>query len=155
MNNIDYHIINDSDKNLIETIAEWYLQEWNIPKATTFERLSNFLNDSIPFQILMSVNNIPIATGGIYKHVGLLDHQPQFKKYTPWLALVYTMPANRNKGYGALLCKEIETVAKELGLNELFLFTHTAESLYKRLDWQLLDRIELDGRSIVIMKKEL
>jgi GNAT superfamily N-acetyltransferase len=80
----------------------------------------------------MTLDNIPIATGRLYNHVGLLDKQPKFKIYKHWLALVYTVSEYRRKGYGALLCNYIQQHAKEMVLKEIFLFTHTAESLYKR-----------------------
>lgn len=58
----------------------------------------------------MTLDNKPIATGGLYNHVELKD---------------------------------------------IYLFTHTAESLYKRLAWQQLERLALGGKDIVVMKKEL
>ena len=54
-----------------------------------------------------------------------------------------------------MLCEAIEAHAKAIGLTELHLFTHTAESLYKRLSWQELERLTLRGREIVVMRKAL
>jgi GNAT superfamily N-acetyltransferase len=153
INEITYKNVTNADKKSIELIASWYLMEWNTPIEITIKQFSNFNVGNIPFQVLMLLDNEPIATGGIYNHVGLLDREPRFKIYNPWLALVYTTPENRGKGYGALLCKKIEALSKTIGLNEIFLFTHTAESLYKRLDWQEIERIELNGKNIVVMKK--
>ena len=93
----------------------------------------------------MTLDNIPIATGGLYNHVGLLDREPRLKIYKNWLALVYTKPDNRGKGLGALICGHIQDYSKDLGLKELYLFTHTAENLYKRLSWQQIERLALGG----------
>lgn len=153
--NIDYKRITAIDTELISLIADWYFDEWNIDKTATIERLSNFPDDGIPFQLAMTLNGSPIATGGVYHHVGLLDAVPRLKEFEPWLALVYTLPEHRGKGYGAMLCEEIQARAKTLGTKDLYLFTHTAESLYKRLGWEQLERIALKGKDIVIMKKEL
>jgi GNAT superfamily N-acetyltransferase len=155
MTNITFQRVIPQDKQLIDLISEWYLQEWNISKDRTFQNLSNLLNGGVPFQIIMTIDGLPIATGGIYIHVGLLDREPRFRVYSPWLALVFTTPAYRNLGYGTLLCENIQNVSKELGLREIFLFTHTAEKLYKRLDWQELERISLNNNEIVVMKKTL
>lgn len=152
---VNYQLVKSGDKQTIELIANWYVSEWNIPKEITIQKLSNFPDNGFPFQVLMTIDDIPVATGGIYDHVALLDREPRFKMYTPWLALVYTTNENRGKGYGALLCEKIQDMAKELGLKELFLFTHTAESLYKRLHWEQLERIEIGGKNIVVMKKQL
>jgi N-acetylglutamate synthase-like GNAT family acetyltransferase len=103
----------------------------------------------------MLLDGSPIATGGVYHHVGLLDAMPRLKEFQPWLALVYTLPEHRGKGYGASLCEEIQAQAKTMGTTDLFLFTYTAESLYKRLGWQQLERVELKGKDIAVMKREL
>ncbi len=153
--NISFQKITPDDQQLIELIADWYLQEWNIAKVQTIQKLASFPTDSIPLQILMTIDDLAIATGGIYHYVGLLDIESRFRIYRPWLALVYTIPAYRNLGYGALLCLKIQDVAKDLGLKEIFLFTHTAENLYKRLDWQELERLTLNDREIIVMKKKL
>lgn len=153
MDSIAYQIVKPSDKKLIELIANWYFKEWKIDTEKTIQRLSDFPIDGLPFQVIMKLNDIPIATGGIYHHVGLLDIEPRFKSLGPWLALVFTTNENRNKGYGALLCESIHKISKEHGFNEIFLFTHTAESLYKRLGWEQLERINLQDKDIAIMKK--
>ena len=141
------------DDEQIELIADWYLSEWNIPIQTTIEKTKRLSVDNYEFQILMTLDNKPIATGGLYTQVGLLDKEPRLKIYKNWLALVYTKPGYRGKGFGALLCKFIQNHAKVLGLKDIYLFTHTAENLYKQLGWKQLERIVLGGKDIVVMKK--
>lgn len=155
MTNISYQKVKPDDTIFIDLIADWYLSEWNIPAEATIQRLSNYETEGVPFQIVMTIENAPIGTGGLYSHVGLLDHEPKFKIYGPWLALVYVTHENRNKGYGALLCEEIQAIAKDLDTKAMFLFTDTAEALYKRLGWQQLERVNLQDRDIVVMKKEV
>jgi GNAT superfamily N-acetyltransferase len=155
MTDIKYQIVKPDDNKNIELIAEWYLNEWNIPIQTTIDKIKNLSTDNCEFQILMILGNKPIATGGLYNHVGLIDKEPRLKIFKNWLALVYTTPENRGKGLGALICRHIQTHSKDIGLNEIYLFTHTAENLYKRLEWQQLERIALGGKDIVVMKKEL
>jgi GNAT superfamily N-acetyltransferase len=155
MNKISFQLLTIHDKDTIRLIAEWYMSEWNIPVEKTIHDLSHLPVSGIPFQVIMLLDGNPIATGGLYHRVALLDREPTYKKYDPWLALVYTIPENRNKGYGALLCKEIQSMARALGHKEIFLYTHTAESLYKRLDWQEMERTTVAGKQIVIMNKRL
>ncbi len=155
MADIKYQIIQPDDTGNIELIANWYLSEWNIPVQTTIEKTKKLSPDNYEFQILMTLGGKPIATGGLYNHVGLLDKEPRLKIYKNWLALVYTKPDNRGKGLGALICRHIQDHSKDLGLREIYLFTHTAENLYKRLAWQQLERLALGGKDIVVMKKEL
>ncbi|MCO4294090.1 GNAT family N-acetyltransferase [Solitalea sp. MAHUQ-68] len=155
MNDIKYQLITPEDNENIQFIADWYFNEWNIPVQTTIERIKKLSADNYEFQVLMTLDNKPIATGGLYNHVGLLEREPRFKIYKNWLALVYTKPDVRGKGLGALICKHIQDQAKDLGLENIYLFTHTAENLYKRLAWNPMERIALGGKDIVVMKKEL
>lgn len=136
-------------------IAEWYLSEWNIQKETTLEKLKQLPSGNFQFQVMMAVDAVPLATGGLYNHVGILDKIPRLAIHPHWLALVYTIPEYRGQGYGALLCGYIEQHAQSLGLKELALFTHTAENLYRRLGWQQAERIAAGGRDIVVMTKML
>lgn len=152
MENIQFHLIKLSDKQRIELISQWYLNEWNIPMEDTLNKINNLSLDRQEFQILMTLNQEPIATGGIYRHVGLIDKLPHLKMYKNWLALVYTLPSYRGKGYGAKLCQHIKHQSIYLGLQEIYLFTHTAENLYTRLGWQVIERQSLGGKDIAVMK---
>ena len=103
----------------------------------------------------MTLDSTPISTGGLYNHVGLLDKEQRLKIYKNWLALVYTIPNERHKGFGALICKHIEDHSKDLSLDTIYLFTDTAERLYKRLGWHEMERLEVDGRKVIVMNKRL
>ena len=66
-----------------------------------------------------------------------------------------TIPGKRYQDFGALICDYIQNYSKQLGVKEMFLFTDTAERLYTRLGWNVLERLSLDERNIVVMKKQL
>ena len=123
MTNIKYQIIPPDDNENITLIADWYLTEWNIPIQTTIEKNKNLSEDNYEFQVLMTLDNKPIATGGLYNHVGLLDKEPRLKIHKNWLALVYTKPDDRGKGFGGLICNHIQDLSKDFGLKEIYLFT--------------------------------
>ena len=155
MSQPQFQIINPNDNKTIELISDWYLSQWNIPKNITIQKLKSFSGEGPPFQVVMTLDAVPIATGGLYNHVGLLDKEPRFSIYKYWLALVCTIPGKRHQGYGALICEYIHEYSKKLGIKEMFLFSDTAEQLYKRLGWHVLERLSLGERNIVVMKKKL
>lgn len=155
MNKIEYNIITHDDIENIQLISEWYLKEWNIPAETSAEKIKNLSKENDEFQVLMKLNGQAVGTAGLYTHVGLLDREPRFKVFKNWLALVYTIPEIRGQGLGAMLCNHIQECAKNLGLKEIYLFTHTAESLYSRLGWEVIERLLLGERNITVMKKVL
>lgn len=153
MSEIRFQLLNPNDHATIQQMAQWYVNEWKIPLEKTKEKFAQFSPQE--FQVIMTLDHIPVATGGIYHRVGLVEREPRFAVHQHWLALVYTLPEKRGKGLGAQLCAYIQHHAKTLGLKELHLFTDTAETLYQRLDWQLVERLNLGERKIAVMKKNL
>ncbi|MBL7932354.1 MAG: GNAT family N-acetyltransferase [Bacteroidia bacterium] len=152
MQNISFEIVTEKEFPLI---ADWYLNEWKIPFDKTIQNLKQVNDDPFQLQVLMRIDGRPVSCGGVYHHVGLLDREPRFRIYKNWLALVYTIPSERKKGYGAILCENIQERSKKMGLERLYLFTDTAEKLYKRLGWSELERLSLVGRNIVVMERDL
>ena len=155
MGEIQYHIVSPNDNDTIRLIADWYLSEWKIPIDKTVQKLNSITAENSQLQVLMTVDRLPVSTGGLYNHVGLIDKMPRFKVYRNWLALVYTTPVQRQKGYGALICNYIQEHAKRIDIDKLYLFTDTAERLYKRLGWTELERLLMGARNIVVMEREL
>ena len=70
---IEFKIVTPNDKQTFEVIANWYVNHWKIPKERTLTRLDEITNDALQFQVLMLVNNLPVATGGVYSWVSILD----------------------------------------------------------------------------------
>jgi GNAT superfamily N-acetyltransferase len=152
---IQFHLVKNDDNAIIELVSDWYLREWNIPKNKTIEKIRSFVDDKFQFQVLMTIDDIPVSTGGLYNHVALLDKEPRFSVYKNWLALVYTIPEKRRHGFGAFICNYIQEHSKELRIKEMHLFTDTAERLYTRLGWSKLEQIALGVRNITVMTKQL
>jgi hypothetical protein len=150
-----YKIVQPNDNESIEIIADWYYDQWKLPKDKTIQNLLNVTKDHLQFQILMLVNNIPVATAGLYNHVGLIDKEPRFMVYKHWMARVYSTPENRKMGYASLICNKIQEFSKDLGLHEIYLFTHTAEGFYSKLGWQELERLVVGEKNIIVMRKDL
>ncbi|UAY51729.1 GNAT family N-acetyltransferase [Ferruginibacter albus] len=150
-----FHTITSFDKALIEKIADWYFEEWKIPKERTIHRLQHQSGDDVLFQLVLFIDNIPVATGGLYNNVGLHQSFPHYKKLQPWIALLYTSSDHRNKGYGRLLLREIESTSSKKGFVDLYLYTFTAEELYLKEGWKELSRVNYHNNQTVIMQKQI
>ena len=144
-----------TDNKLIDRIAEWYLEEWSIPKARTKIRLANHVNDDVLVQLVLKEGNSIIATGGLYSNTGLSIIFPHYKAISPWIALLYTDKKNRGKGHGTLLLKALEEYALEFGITQVYLYTSTAEKLFKRNGYKQIDRIKYRNVDTVVMEKHL
>jgi len=152
---ISFQKVHTNNYNFIELIANWYLNEWSIPIEKTHQRLTNTPNDHVIFQLILLKGEEPVATGGLYHQVGLVNVYPKFKELHPWVALLYTDQKFRNQGFGNKLLKKIEASAKEIGLNIIYVHTFSAERLYLKNNWEPFDNVPYKGKVTVVMKKEI
>ena len=155
MTEIKFHILKQQEENTFQLLANWYYDHWQMPREKTIEKLKKVTSSRQQFHVLMTVDNIPIATGGLHDHVSLQDKVPRLNEYKDWLALVYTIPEERGKGYGGQLCNFIMDHAKEMGIEKMYLFTETAESLYKRIGWATLEKLVAGERGLTVMAIDL
>ena len=81
-----------------------------------------------------------------------LDIRPQIKI---WLGGLFVMPEWRRHGVGSLLMQRALEAAARLNLERLFLWTSSAESLYLKLGWRPVERLDYFGNRIVIMQIDL
>ncbi len=145
--------LKSTDRNSLLTISQWYYREWKIPVEQTIRRLEEHNHEDIIFQLIVKRDNKLIATGGLYNQVGIQLVYPKFREIKPWIALLYTEPSHRNQGIGSSLLKQIEQKSFSMGYSQIYLFTLTAESLYRRQEWREVERLIVKGNDTVIMKK--
>ncbi len=81
-----------------------------------------------------------------------LDIRPQL---TPWLGGLFVMPRFRGHGIGSLLIIKVVEEARRLRLSRLYLWTPSAESLYARHGWSLLERVAYHHYTISVMDRQL
>ena len=152
--NIKYREITSSETEIINQISNWYFNEWKIPKRKTIKSLTAKSNRNVIFQTLMSDSEVSIGTGGLYQSVEIENRIKKYQNYSPWIALMYTKPGMRRKGLGGKLLDRIELEAQKRGYQKIYLFTHSAESLYIRKGWNEIERHQIEGKNIVIMEKK-
>ena len=81
-----------------------------------------------------------------------LDTRPDLD---PWLGGLFVLPEYRNSGVGTLLMNRATQEARKLNIAKLYLWTHTAERLYHRLGWQLVERTDYFGKPATVMSMKL
>ena len=74
---------------------------------------------------------------------------------TPWVSGFYVLPGYRRRSIGTRLLRAVVGAARSGGAANLYLYTHTAESLYRRLGWRVMERFALDGKAFALMAKAL
>jgi len=64
-------------------------------------------------------------------------------------------PDYRRRSIGTRLLGAVEGAALSNDAADLYLYTHTAERLYQRLGWRVMERFPLDGKGFALMAKAL
>ena len=65
------------------------------------------------------------------------------------------LPQFRRRGVASALCEVVETKARELHLQALYLFTLDQTSFYARMGWRVFERAAWRGHEADIMIKRL
>lgn len=73
----------------------------------------------------------------------------------PWLGGLLVLPEWRNRGVGTMLMHRATEEARRLNVPRLYLWTHSAERLYHRLGWQVVERTNYFGKEAVVMQMDL
>ena len=73
----------------------------------------------------------------------------------PWLGALLVLPEWRNRGVGTMLMHRATGEARRLKVPRLYLWTHSAEGLYRKLGWQVVERSDYYGKEAVVMQIDL
>jgi len=73
----------------------------------------------------------------------------------PWLGGLLVLPKWRNHGVGTMLMQRATEEARRLDVPQLYLWTHSAERLYDKLGWQVVERTNYFGKAAVVMQIDL
>ena len=73
----------------------------------------------------------------------------------PWLGGLLVLPEWRNQGVGTMPMHRATEEARRLKVPRLYLWTHSAEGLYRKLGWQVVERSDYCGKEAVVMQVDL
>jgi GNAT superfamily N-acetyltransferase len=138
-----------------ETVARWRYDAFFAQEGITFEESRDALRawmGGLGYEtaLLAELDGQPAASCLFVREEIDAKHQ-----LTPWLAALYVAPAFRKQGIGSALVHAIERHARDVGCNELYLYTVTAEGLYTKLGWLVRERFDWHGEKFVLMTREL
>lgn len=130
-------ITNKNDPALIPVI-DWLYDWWGKEEGYSKVQVEAYVRNAvcigrIPQLFIVFENHLPVGT--FQFAMSDIDTRPDIY---PWLRDVYLIPSCRKKGYFYLMMDVIKSHAKQLGLQELYLFTtHTA--LYEKFGWEFIE----------------
>ncbi len=144
--------------NLVTTCAQWSYNEWG--HYTPDRSLDDFISsrkayvqytDQLPLTIVAFQADVPVGMCSLTKTRGILP------ELTPWLAALYVVPKYRNQGIGALLEKEIGTIALRVGYTKIYCFTSDplVISWYQDQGWKVREKNWMLDHEVTVLEKEL
>ena len=141
--------------NALPVCARWLNEEWGQAEGHSLEVTAEWLRDIVApgsgeaaFVALEDGTPVGVCL--------LVDCDLEARaELTPWVSGFYVLPDCRRRSIGTRLLQAIIEAAKGSGAANLYLYTHTAESLYRRLGWHLMERFPLDGTDFALMAKPL
>lgn len=75
---------------------------------------------------------------------------------SPWIGGLYVKSQYRGLGIGREIVLALESKAKELGVEALYLSADTAVDFYAKIGWSLLERVKSLGvRDVAVMTKRI
>jgi len=156
---------------LIDKLARLSWEEWQEiyqqRKQTLEYLLKNYRGrsniDRLPLTLVavqarpgQSLTGLTANRGEVMGMVSLKFHDMDTRPdLDPWLGGLLVLPKWRNRGVGTMLMHRATEEARRLQVPQLYLWTHTAEGLYHKLGWQLVERTNYFGKKAVVMQMNL
>lgn len=139
-----------------DELAGWLHAEWGwfTPGSTLESRrqkvYAHLNRDELPLALVAHEQGMPLGTAALRA-----EDMDTRRDLTPWMASVYVAPAVRTHGIGARLVARIESEARRLGFDTLYLVTFDKEPYYTARGWQPLDRTLYRKEPVVVMCRSL
>lgn len=135
--------------------AGWLNEEWGKAEGHSLEVTLEWLRDVIA-PGSGEAGFVALAGGspvGVCLLVACdLDSRAEL---TPWVSGFYVLPDWRGRSIGSRLLAAVEAEARSSGAPVLHLYTNSAESLYRRCGWRVMERFAIGGADFVLLSKAL
>ena len=143
---------------LVDEIARLSWKEWQEIYQQRKQTLEHSLRN---YRDRMNTDRLPLTLVALHRGelVGMvslkfhdMDTRPDLD---PWVGGLLVLPEWRNRGVGTMLMHRGTKEARRLNVPRLYLWTHSAEKLYHKLGWQVVERTNYFGKKAVVMQFDL
>lgn len=136
--NISIVKVTANDKTFLTTISKWIYNWWGKIEGYSLEEIKEFTQYAV-YENRIPQTFVALKDGkpaGMY-HILMSDCKVRPDIY-PWLTDVYVAEEFRGQGIGKLLIQSVREKAKELDLEEIFLYTNL-DRVYEKHGWIFLE----------------
>jgi predicted N-acetyltransferase YhbS len=141
---------------VIGTLVDWFASEWpEYARRRGRNGLQQDFEDALAAEPLPRVwlavsDRTPVGTVAL-RETSVCSHAVR----SPWLAGLYVAPEMRGQGIGNLLVFTLLSHASGLGYREIFAGIRRRGRLFCDPDWEELERTDVHGESVLIVRKQL
>jgi GNAT superfamily N-acetyltransferase len=145
-------------REIARELAKYSYGEW---RSIYDQRGQTFADVLSTYNERANIDSLPLALVGFQGEqlvgtVSLKAHDLDIRaELSPWLGGLFVIPTRRRLGVASMLIERALGEARRLKLKRLYLWTVSAESLYRKLGWSEVERCEYCGQQIVIMQRDL
>ena len=140
----------------LEQLARLSWEEWQEIYQQRDQTLEHCRKN---YQERMNTDRLPLTFVAVHRTellgmVSLKFHDMDTRPdLDPWLGGLLVLPERRNRGVGTRLMHRATEEARRLKVARLYLWTHShsAERLYRKLGWQVVDQANYFGKQAVVM----
>jgi len=127
--------------------AEWrhLYAPWD-PECALPEFKTKNADGSIPATIIALEQNQLLGSISVIQ-----DDLPGWTHLNPWIASFYVLPEHRGRGVGSFLFQAAETLLKENGVQQAYLFTENTQGFFLKKGWHCLETTLANGHPVQIM----
>jgi GNAT superfamily N-acetyltransferase len=142
----------------LEQLARLSWKEWQEIYEQRDQTLEHCLKN---YRERMNNDRLPLTLVALHRNelagmVSLKFHDMDTRPdLDPWLGGLLVLPEWRNRGIGTMLTHRAVNEARRLNISRLYLWTPSAEQLYRKLGWQVVERTNYFGKEAVVMQLDL
>ena len=149
---------------LVDELARLSWEEWQEVYPQRQQTLAHSVKN---YRDRMNTNRLPLTLVAVRTGLAIncselvgmvslkfhdMDTRPDLD---PWLGGLLVLPKWRNRGVGTMLMHRATEEARRLNVPQLYLWTHSAEGLYHKLGWEVVERTNYFGKEAVVMQIDL
>ena len=153
----DTRIVTIADRpDLADVVTGWlwhefWRQDGHSLADTRRAVAASAVRSGVPQCFVLLVRGQPVGTASLTAED--LDERPDL---TPWLAGVYIVPEARGQGYVRHLLAAFETACRTAAIKTAWLYTNTAEPIYLRAGWRVVEAIQRPGKpAVTLMRRDV